>query len=55
MEPGGGYHVHDEGNEVGRQLEEDKCFLNKTLLKSIIGFFKIKFDCDVSRSTSPIS
>ena len=54
MESGGGYHVHDEGNEVGWQLEEDKCFLDKTPLKTIIGFFKIQFDCDVSRSTSSI-
>ena len=55
MESGGGYHVHDEGNEVGRQLEEDKRFLDKTPLKMVIGFFKIQFDCDVSSSTSPIS
>ena len=55
MESGGGYHVHDEGNEIGWQLEEDKRFLDKILLKMVIGFFKIQFDCDVSSSTSPIS
>ena len=38
MEPGGGYHVHDEGNEVGRHLEEDKRVLDKNPLKMIIGF-----------------
>ena len=48
MEPGGGYHVHDEGNEVGWKLEEDKRFLDKTPLKTVIDFFKIQFDCDVS-------
>ena len=55
MEPGGGYHVHDKDNEVRRQLEEDKCFLDKTPLKTVIDFFKIQFDCDVSSSTSLIS
>ena len=30
MKSGGGYHVHDEGNEVGWKLEEVKRFLDKT-------------------------
>ena len=55
MEPGGGYHIHDEGNEVGRKLEENKSVLDKTPLKTVISIFKIQFNSNVSSSTFPIS
>ena len=53
MEPSRGDHIHDEGDESGRQLKEFKRFLNIMPLQSIISFFKIQFKCNIPRLTPP--
>ena len=52
MEPSGGYHIHDEGNEGWRQPKKFKSFLNKVPLKPIIiSFFEIQFERNIPRPT----
>ena len=53
MEPSRGDHVHDKGDESGRQLKEFKRLLNIMPFQLIISFFKIQFQCNISRLTLP--
>ena len=53
VESSRGNHVHDEGDESGRQLKEFKRLLNIMPFQSIISFFKIQFQCNISRLTPP--
>ena len=53
MESSKGDHVHDEGDQSGRQLKELKRLLNIMPFRPIISFFKIQFECNISRLTPP--